>query len=153
MATVRAKGEYPGSVHEAETCWYDTNRWPLWVDQLSRVVQVDGDWPKDGAAVIWESGPAGRGRVREQVVAYEARAGQTVSVEDDSIQGLQTVTFAPEQDGVTVELALEYSIKKRSPLTWLIDLLFIRRLMAGSLRSTLGRFGTELAMSRSSRVG
>ncbi len=153
MATVRAKAGFPGSVHEAETCWYDTERWPVWIDQLSRVVGVDGEWPKAGATVTWESGPAGRGHVREHVIAYEARSGQTVEVEDESITGRQTVTFTPEQDGVTVELALDYSIKKRSPLTWLIDLLFIRRLMAGSLRSTLGRFGTELATSRSPRVG
>jgi hypothetical protein len=140
-------------VHEAETCWYETGRWPVWVDQVSRVVEVQGDWPKTGATVIWESGPAGRGRVRERVIEYEARGHQTVAVDDDSITGSQTVTFVPEGDGVGVELALEYSIKKRSPVTWLIDLLFIRRLMAASLRSTLGRFGTELATSRASRTG
>lgn len=153
MATVRAQADYPGSVHETEKCWYDTERWPVWVDQLDRVVSVAGDWPKVGATVRWESGPAGRGRVREQVVAYEPLSGQTVEVEDDSIIGRQTVTFTPADERVSVELALEYKIKRSNPLTPLVDLLFIRRLMAASLRSTLGRFGTQLASSRSSALG
>ncbi|HUZ27907.1 MAG TPA: SRPBCC family protein [Solirubrobacteraceae bacterium] len=153
MATVRATAEYPAPVHEAEACWYDTKRWPVWVDQLDRVISVDGGWPKAGARVIWESGPAGRGRVSEHVVAYEPLRGQTLEVEDDSIRGSQTVSFSPEEHGVAVELALDYELKKHSPVTWLVDLLFIRRLMAGSLRSTLGRFGTALETSRGSEVG
>ena len=153
MATVRATAQYPGPVHQAENCWYDTGRWPVWVDQLARVVEVDGDWPEVGATVIWESGPAGRGRVRERVAAYQPLSSQTVEVEDDSITGRQRVTFTPEENGVSVELVLDYSIKKRSPVTWLVDLLFIRRLMAGSLRTTLGRFGTELETSRGPEVG
>jgi hypothetical protein len=153
VATVRATAEYPAPVHEAEACWFETSRWPLWVDQLDRVVAVEDGWPEAGGTVIWQSGPAGRGRVHEHVVAYEPLGGQTAEVEDDSIIGHQTVTFTPEDYGVSVELVLDYAIKKRSPVTWLVDLLFIRRLMAGSLRSTLGRFGTELETSQGSEVG
>jgi len=154
VPTVRATAELPRSVHEAETCWYDTGRWPIWVDQLARVISVEGQWPSLGSTVVWESGPAGRGRVTERVSAYEPLGGQTVEVEDDSIIGSQSVTFTPlSDDGVTVALSLDYRIKRRNPLTPLIDLLFIRRLMAGSLRSTLGRFGTELETSRGFGVG
>jgi Polyketide cyclase / dehydrase and lipid transport len=153
MATVRATAQYPAPVHVAEACWYDTERWPLWIDQLARVVSVQGDWPNPGATVVWESGPAGRGRVTEHVVARQSLVGQTLEVEDDSITGQQTVTFIPEPPGVGVELSLDYAIKKRTPVTWLVDLLFIRRLMAGSLRSTLGRFGTALETSRGPEVG
>lgn len=153
MSVVRATAQYPVPVHVAEVCWYDTERWPLWIDQLARVVSVQGGWPDVGATVVWESGPAGRGRVTERVVAREPLEGQTLEVEDDSITGQQTVTFTPEEEGVGVELALDYAIKKRSPVTWLVDLLFIRRLMAGSLRSTLGRFGTALETSRRPDVG
>jgi hypothetical protein len=153
VAEVRVAQVLPGPVHQAEKCWYHTDRWPVWVDQLARVIEVRGDWPKVGSEVIWESGPAGRGRVRESVVAYEPRTGQTTEVEDDTITGRQTVKFTPSGDEVLVELSLEYKITRRDPLTPVIDLLFIRRLMAGSLRSTLGRFGTELAASRSAGVG
>jgi hypothetical protein len=153
MASVRATAQYPAPVHEAEACWYDTARWPVWVDQLAQVISVEGSWPEVGSMVVWESGPAGRGRVSERVVAYEPLRGQTVEVQDDSITGSQTVSFTPEDHGVAVELRLDYEITKRSPVTRLVDLLFIRRLMAGSLRSTLGRFGTALETSRGPEVG
>src|SRR5437763_815073 len=81
------------------------------------------------AARRWQSGPAGRGRVTERVIAYEPLEGYTVEVEDDSITGEQSVSFEPADDGVEVGLALSYRIKRRSPLTPLIDALFVRRLM------------------------
>jgi hypothetical protein len=52
-----------------------------------------------------------------------------------------------------VRLTLRYRIKRRSPLTPLIDVLFVRRLMIGSLEKTLGGFGGVLAESRRSGVG
>ena len=153
MATIRVNGLLEGTVHEAETCWYDTARWPDWVDELSRIVSVEGDWPRQGATVIWQSGPAGRGRVRETVISYEPLGGQTVAVEDESITGTQQVAFDPTADGVEVSLSLDYSIKRRSPLTPLLDLLFVRRPMTISLTRTLGRFSVALAESREPSVG
>jgi Polyketide cyclase / dehydrase and lipid transport len=153
VATVRVTHSLDGSVHEAETCWYDVARWPDWVDGLTRVVAVEGDWPQPGAKVIWESGPAGRGRVTERVTAYEPLAGQTVEIEDDSIRGTQRVLFAPAEHGAQIELTLSYSIKRRSPLTPLVDVLFVRRPMTISLTKTLHRFGLALADSRQPSVG
>jgi hypothetical protein len=145
MGAVRVSLVFPGSVHDAETCWYETSRWPAWIDGLARVISVDGDWPGVGARVTWESWPAGRGRVIERVVSFERLAGQTLEVEDDSITGRQSVSFAPLEGRVEVSLSLSYHLKKRSPLTPLLDALFIRRAMASSLRSTLTHFGAELA--------
>jgi hypothetical protein len=127
-------------LHVAETAWYDTGRWSQWVDQLARVVEVQGDWPHAGSVVVWESGPAGRGRVRERVAAYEPLAGQETDVEDDSIVGRQSVAFEPLGDRVEVRLALEYRLRRRSPVSGLVDLLFIRRLMGASLAKTLTQF-------------
>jgi Polyketide cyclase / dehydrase and lipid transport len=140
MPRVTATIELPGRVYDAETCWYDVERWPDWVDGLARVIEVRGDWPRPGAEVIWESHPAGRGTVRERVTYYQPRSGQTSEVEDDSISARQSVTFQPRDDGVELQLALEYTLKRRSPVSWLVDLLFIRRLMGASLGRTLGRF-------------
>jgi hypothetical protein len=153
VSKVRASQAFPGSVHEAETCWYDTARWPDWVDELARIVDVQGDWPQPGAIVTWQSGPAGRGRVKERVTAFEPLEGCSVAVEDDSITGEQRVAFNPAEEGVEVELALEYAIKRRSPLTPLIDWLFVRRLMATSLQKTLRGFGLALEESRHPGVG
>lgn len=144
VARVMVSQVFPGTVDEAERCWTDTGRWPEWIDGAARVLAVEGDWPRAGSSVTWESVPAGRGRVREVVTDYEPMAGITTAVEDDSIRGVQRVAFAPSADGVQVDLSLEYSIKRRSPLTPVIDWLFVRRPMAVSLSKTLERFGAGL---------
>jgi Polyketide cyclase / dehydrase and lipid transport len=144
MSKVRVAATVPASVHEAESCWYDTARWPAWIDGLERVVEVGSGWPSAGASVIWESGPAGRGRVTERAVSHEPLAGQTVDVEDDSIRGQQSVSFIPLDDRVQIALTLDYEIKKRSIFTPLVDFLFIRRAMAMSMRTTLTHFGAVL---------
>jgi hypothetical protein len=151
VASISVSESFPSSVHQAEQCWYDTGRWPEWVDELNRVISVEGDWPRHGSAVIWQSGPAGRGRVTERVIEQEPLEGYTVEVEDDSITGEQAVSFDPVEDGVQVTLS--YRIKRRSPLTPLIDVLFVRRLMIASLQKTLGAFGAVLSESRRSGVG
>lgn len=153
VGKVRVAQVVPASVHEAEVCWYDTERWPRWVDGLHRVLTVEGDWPRAGAEVVWESGPAGRGRVRERVVAQVPLAGQTLEIEDESLKGRQAVSFDPIEGGVEIALALEYTIKRRSPLTPLVDALFVRRPMAASLAKTLAGFGAELAESSQAGVG
>jgi hypothetical protein len=139
----------PGTVHEVEQRWYDTSRWPFWVDGCQDVIEVTGDWPEHGASVTWDSGPAGRGRVVERVAEHEPLAGQTLAVSDDSITGRQSVTFTPDGDGVEVALSLAYEIQKRSLFTPLVDILFIRRAMATSLSTTLSRFAAEAGGHRS----
>jgi hypothetical protein len=150
MSEVRVADTFPASVHEAETCWYDTARWPSWVDGLERVIAVDGGWPCRGATITWQSGPAGRGHVTERVTLHEPLAGQTVEVDDDSIRGRQRVTFTPSEGGVEVALSLDYEIKQRSIFTPLVDRLFIRRAMAMSMHTTLTRFGAVLTEVRAS---
>ena len=134
-------------MYDAESCWYDVKRWPEWVDGLARVLEVRGDWPKPGSEVIWESHPAGRGTVRERVIDYQPRSGQTSNVDDDSISARQSVDFQPHGDGVQLQFALEYKLKRRSPVSWLVDVVFIRRLMGASLGRTLERFQSALGNS------
>jgi hypothetical protein len=153
MASVQVSAFFLGSVHEAETCWYDTARWHEWVDELADIIEVQGEWPGVSSRVVWQSGPAGRGRVSERVLAYAPLEGQTLQLEDDAITGEQTVTFEPAGDGVQVTLALSYRIRRRNLLTPLIDLLFVRRLMASSLQRTLTRFGAVLEGPREQDVG
>ncbi|HEX8975323.1 MAG TPA: SRPBCC family protein [Solirubrobacteraceae bacterium] len=148
MRPVEVSECFPGTVAEAERCWYDAAGWPRWVEGCERIISLDRGWPRAGAVVGWESGPAGRGRVRERVLAHEPLRGMTAEVVDDSIRGRQTVAFVPDGDQVRVELALTYRLERRSLLSPLIDLLFIRRAMAASLASTLHRFGVELRVAR-----
>lgn len=144
MRAVQAAMSFPAEVEEAQACWYDVARWPAWVHGCQRVVGVSGDWPRLGSVVNWESTPAGRGAVREEVVIYDEHAGQQLQIRDDAIEGRQTVGFVGIDDGVEVTLTLEYTITKRSLLTPVLDLLFVARAMSGSLSTTLARFGSEL---------
>jgi hypothetical protein len=148
MGTARAAQLVPGSVQEVQRGWYDTGRWRAWVDGLDRVLSVEPDWPRVGAIVTWESGPDGRGTVTEQVTAYEPCAGQTLEVEDKAITGRQSVVFRTVGDGVEVAFSLEYSYRRSSLITPLIDLLFIRREMSKSLARSLARFAVELTSRR-----
>jgi Polyketide cyclase / dehydrase and lipid transport len=133
----------PGRVADAEELWYDKHRWAAWVDGFGHVIKLDGEWPQPGARLLWDSPPKGRGRVVERVTAYEPRAGHTLDVEDERLQGTQTVTFEPVGDDVRITLVLEYELKQRQPLTPLIDLLFIRRALRASLTRSLNRFAHE----------
>ena len=126
----------PGRVSDAEALWYDPRRWPAFVDGFGHLTKQEGDWPQVGATVLWASTPGGRGLVREQVVAYEVRAGCTVRVEDETMTGTQRVAFAPG----AMTLELEFALKRRNALT----ALFVRRAFADSLRRTLARFAREL---------
>ena len=144
MGRVFATAVVPGRIVEAEELWYDPNRWAAWIDGFGHVAKLEGEWPKEGARLLWDSPPQGRGRVDERVVAYEARTGHTLAVEDAKMRGRQTVAFeAAGADEVRVTLTLDYELKQRNPLTPLLDPLFIRRALRESLRRTLARFGHE----------
>jgi hypothetical protein len=145
MSRIGVRIEVGAPVTAAEALWYDPERWSGFVDGFARLVELRGDWPHPGARAVWESTPAGRGRVNEEVVDYEPGVGQTVAVEDPRLRGTQRVSFAPADGGAEARLELEYRLRDRNPLMGLVDLLFIRRAMRDSLRRTLDRFAHELA--------
>jgi uncharacterized membrane protein len=142
MGRAEAKVQVPGLASEAEALWYDPIRWPAWIDGFGHLVEISADWPASGRAV-WNSAPGGRERVIENVTAYEPRAGQTLAVEDSRLRGTQRVAFTPGPDHTKVTLTLSYEIKERTPVTWLVDALFVRRAVVASLRRTLDRFARE----------
>jgi hypothetical protein len=146
MGKVKASIELPGfRASEAEALWYDTARWPTFVDGFSHVVSTEGDWPAVPSTLVWQSTPAGRGRVVERVTAYEARVGQTAEVEDPRMTATQRVVFKPREGGVEVTLSLDYTLKQGGgPIRPVMDFLFIRRAINDALTRTVGRFGREL---------
>src|SRR5918992_369851 len=104
---VAASALVPGGVADAEALWYDRHRWPSWIDGFGHVAKLEGDWPRPGARLLWESRPGGRGLVSERVTAYEPGRGQTLDVEDERMESVQTVFFEPAGDSVRVTLALD----------------------------------------------
>ena len=154
MGRTSARIDVPGLVSDAEALWYDHRRWPTFIDGFKHMDKVEGNWPRLGARLVWTSHPGGRGRVVEQVTAYEARAGQTLSVEDEQTYATQRISFAPREGGATVVLELEWRLKQQRPFMPLVDLLFIRRQQREALQRTLRRFRTELmAESEPDRTG
>ena len=143
MGRVKAEVTVAALASAAEELWYDTSRWPTFVDGLAHVAKVEGDWPREGR-VLWDAKVDGRGRVDERVVEHEARVGQTLRVEDEKITGTQRIEFQPDGDGgCKVVLALDYRLKMDPPQRQLIDI-FARRPMRDSLKRTLQRFKREL---------
>jgi hypothetical protein len=129
---------------EAEALWYDTSRWPTFVDGFAHVVKKEGDWPAAPSTLVWQSTPAGRGRVLERVTEYEPRLGQTAQVEDPKMSATQRVEFTPQDDGVQLTLSMEYTLKEGGPLRPFMDFLFIRRAITDALKRTVHRFAREL---------
>ena len=63
--------------------WTDPSRWATFVEGFARVLERDEDWPAEGAKVVWESMPDGRGRVTEKVVEQRARP----AIRDPGLRG------------------------------------------------------------------
>jgi hypothetical protein len=145
MALARESGHVPLPAVSAQRLWTDTTRWPTFIDGFARVLELDPTWPQPGSKVIWESGPAGRGRVTERIREITAEAVVT-DVYEDQLTGRQTVTFDPDADDETfVMIELDYTLQKGGPLRRLTDLLFIRRALTDALGRTMRRFSTEAA--------
>ena len=154
MGRARAQIDLPVQVSAAEALWYDPHRWPVFVDGFGHVAKIEGDWPREGSRLVWDSVPAGRGRVVETVTSYEVRVGQTVRVEDERITGKQVVTFAPLGDGRS-RMAIELTWKHKfgTVMTPLVDLLFVRRAFTDALRRTLSRFSREVRVETELSAG
>ena len=135
MSAVTVSARVPGTVEAARALWTDVRRWPSFVDGFGHVVRQDPGWPRSGA-VVWQSTPHGRGRVVEHADG---------TVEDERLTGRQDVTFSPAEDGVEVTVHLDYRLRERSPLTPVVDRLFIRRAVRDALARTLRRYAIEAA--------
>ena len=126
--------------------WTDLTRWPTFIDGFGHVDRVDGDWPAEGAKLVWRSGPAGRGVVTEKVVASEPGERFVTQVFEERMSGAQAVRFTTTEDDRTrVDIELDYTLTQGGPLKGITDLLFIRRALTDALRRTLRRFATEAA--------
>jgi polyketide cyclase/dehydrase/lipid transport protein len=148
VTRVRAWIDVPGPISEAESLWYDLDRWPSFVDGFAAVARRDEAWPRSGSTLVWDSRPDGRGRVVERVTRWEPREGQTAEVEDEKLRGTQVMAFGPSGAGTRLELSLAYELKSANPVMRIVDAVFIRRSMRDSLRRTVVRFARELEGDR-----
>ncbi len=140
--TVRAVTTVPAGPEAALALWSDVRRWPTFVEGFAHVVEASRDWPREGARLVWQSNPSGRGRVTEKVIESGPSLLRT-QVYEDALVGEQSVTVEPTEEGARVELRLEYELARSGPLRGIADVLFIRRALRDSLRRTLERFAVE----------
>jgi hypothetical protein len=123
--------------------WSDATRWPSFVEGFAHELERSPEWPAAGARVVWESTPAGRGRVTERVVEGEGPDRFVTEVFEERLNGTQTFRVVESEAGARAELALEYELTKYGPLSAVADVIFIRRAIRDSLRRTLSRFAVE----------
>jgi hypothetical protein len=127
---------------EALELWASVERWPSFVEGFARHVRLAPEWPEQGARVVWESTPEGRGRVTEMVTENTTERFST-QIFEEALSGVQTFQAVPAESGSQVALALEYELTKWGPLRGAADALFIRRALRDSLKRTLFRFALE----------
>lgn len=149
MSEVSAAVEIPVAVADVWGLYFDPDRWRSWVDQFDHTVTSDG-YPDVGGTLVWQSNPAGRGRVAERVLAHEERRLHVVSFEDPSTTGTLEVRFEMAATGsggdgrnTRVEQKLDYKLSNGGPLNAVTDRLFIRSQMRGSLERSLVELKSE----------
>jgi Polyketide cyclase / dehydrase and lipid transport len=123
--------------------WTDTDRWATFVEGFARTLERSPEWPAAGSRVVWESTPAGRGRVTEKVMEGEGPDRFVTVVFEERLNGTQTFRVVESEAGSRAELSLEYRLTKYGPLSGVADAIFIRRAIRDSLRRTLFRFTVE----------
>jgi ribosome-associated toxin RatA of RatAB toxin-antitoxin module len=147
MARASAAAVVPLAPQAAFDLWTDVSRWPTFVDGFGHAERLDRGWPEAGAKVVWRSVPGGRGTVTERVATSEPAQRFATTVFEEKLDGTQTATFEPAEDGegTKVVLELDYSVSVGGPLRPVVDVLFIRRAQNDALVRTLRRFRTEAA--------
>ncbi len=131
------------SLKQAWDFYFEPSGWPAWVDGFGRVESAQG-YPEQDGVLAWSSVAAGRGSVRERVIAHEPRTLHRIAFSDPESTGELTTRFAIEGDGTRVTLELEYRLASGGPLAWVTDRVFVRSQMRESLRRTLARFRLEV---------
>jgi Polyketide cyclase / dehydrase and lipid transport len=143
VRTARAQADLVLTPEAALRLWSDVSRWPSFVEGFGRELERGPEWPAGGARVVWESTPAGRGRVTEKVVEGEGPDRFVTRVFEERLHGTQTFRVVESEGGSRAELALEYQLTKYGPLSAVADVIFIRRAIRDMLRRTLFRFAVE----------
>ena len=148
MARIHADQHLPGvGPAQVAALWWDTDRWPSFVDGFSHVHKREDDWPAPGGRLVWDARPASdRGRVVERVAWRDPHGGGETLIEDARLTGTQVVRFAATGSGTLVTFELRYASK--APAAPLADLVYVRRRLRKALARSIERFAREVAMER-----
>ncbi|HEY8001383.1 MAG TPA: SRPBCC family protein [Solirubrobacterales bacterium] len=142
MATLTESVLVQASLAETWGYYFEPSGWPAWVDGFNAVESASG-YPDEGGTLVWRSTRAGRGTVRERVLAHEPRKLHRIAFEDPESSGELTTRFAVEGESTRVTLELTYALAGSGVFAWLTERLFVRSQVAKSLLRTLARFRLE----------
>jgi Polyketide cyclase / dehydrase and lipid transport len=131
------------SLAEVWDFYFEPRGWPAWVDGFASAEGSDG-YPEAGGSLRWRSVPAGRGEVTERVLEHEPRRVHRVAFQDSEAEGELRSSFAIEGEGARVTQELDYRLRRRNPLSWATDRLFIRSQVRESVRRSLARLKVEI---------
>lgn len=132
----------PAPLADVWDLYFERRTWPMWVDQLRTVESVSDGYPEAGGKLVWKSGPAGRGRVEENVLEHEHRRLHRIGFKDESSEGEQTTIFSMKGQGTLVHIDFVYGLLQAGPLGPITDRLFVRSQMRRMLaRSLMGLRG------------
>lgn len=146
--TVEAATVVALSPGPARALWADLDRWPSFVEGFGHVAEARGEWPRQGATVVWKSTPGGRGEVSEKVTDDSPHRFAT-RISEEALQGEQSASFAAAEEGGTrVDLRIDYELSRGGPLQTVSDVLFIRRALRDALTRTLRRYAAEAEAGR-----
>jgi hypothetical protein len=143
VRTASAEADLVLTPEAALRLWADVDRWPTFVEGYARTLERSPDWPAAGARLVWETSPAGRGRVTEKVKEGQGPDRFVTTVFEERLHGTQTFRVVESEAGSRAQLSLEYKLTKYGPLSAVADAIFIRRAIRDSLRRTLARFAVE----------
>src|SRR3954471_20047764 len=99
MGSVRRATVVELTPEQAYDLWTDPLRWATFVDGFARVTRVDEGWPQEGAKLVWESVPTGRGTVTERVTASERPTRFATQVFEERLAGTQSVEISTTEEG------------------------------------------------------
>jgi uncharacterized protein YndB with AHSA1/START domain len=142
MGEATAEVMIAADLKEVWDLYFDPERWAMWVDGFARVEASEG-YPERGGTLRWQSIPAGRGLVVEEVLDHEPRRRHRVSFEDPESTGELEATFEIRGEQVHLTQRMTYKIRHPGILGPLTDVFFVRRQVAGSLARSLGRLKHE----------
>lgn len=143
MAQLTESAVVEASLAQTWDYYFESSGWPAWVEGFKAIESQSG-YPEAGGTLVWRSTPAGRGTVRERVLAHQARTLHRIAFEDPESSGELTTRFEVEGEAVRVTLELDYALASSGPFAWLTERLFVRGQVAKSLQRTLARFRLEV---------
>jgi Polyketide cyclase / dehydrase and lipid transport len=143
MATVSSSASIAAPRAEVWRLYFDETSWPAWVDQFAAVVSAVG-YPEVGGELVWRSGRAGRGEVREKVLEHVPESRHAIKFTDPSVEGRLVSRFEEEGAATKVSLELTYELISGGLFAAVSDLLFVRSQMRESLARSLAGLRLEL---------